>query len=84
MRIQKLYWVPQKLPQIIMYLRISVLERLCDLQYIFEVIYETLCISAEILNNTNEMESIRHMVLRLDGCSFDYAHTWSKSGFSIC
>ena len=24
------------------------------------------------------------LVLRLDGCSFDYAHTWSKSGFSIC
>ena len=22
--------------------------------------------------------------LILDGCSFDYAHTWSKSGFSIC
>ena len=21
---------------------------------------------------------------RLDGCSFDYAHTWSKSGFSFC
>ena len=24
------------------------------------------------------------MVFRLDGCSFDYAHSWSKSGFSIC
>ena len=24
------------------------------------------------------------MVFRLDGRSFDYAHTWSKSGFSIC
>ena len=24
------------------------------------------------------------MVCRLDCCSFDYAHTWSKSGFSIC
>ena len=23
------------------------------------------------------------MVFRLDGCSFDYSHTWSKSGFSI-
>ena len=25
----------------------------------------------------------RTMVFILDGCSFDYAHTWSKSGFSI-
>ena len=24
------------------------------------------------------------MVFILDGCSFHYAHTWSKSGFSIC
>ena len=24
------------------------------------------------------------MVFILDGCSFDYAHTWSKSGISIC
>ena len=24
------------------------------------------------------------MVFIIDGCSFHYAHTWSKSGFSIC
>ena len=24
------------------------------------------------------------MVFIKDGCSFHYAHTWSKSGFSIC
>ena len=24
------------------------------------------------------------MVFILDGCSFHYAHTWSKSGISIC
>ena len=26
----------------------------------------------------------RTMVFILDGCSFHYAHTWSKSGISIC
>ena len=26
---------------------------------------------------------IRCMVFRLDGCSFDYAHTWSKSAFQF-
>ena len=28
--------------------------------------------------------SLKPMVFILDGCSFHYAHTWSKSGFSIC
>ena len=28
--------------------------------------------------------SIMIMVFIFDGCSFDYAHTWSKSGISIC
>ena len=31
----------------------------------------------ELINGEN-------MVFILDGCSFDYAHTWSKSVFSIC
>ena len=30
------------------------------------------------------LERNNSMVFRLDGCSFDYAHTWSKSGFSFC
>ena len=27
---------------------------------------------------------VKPMVFILDGCSFQHAHTWSKSGISIC
>ena len=36
------------------------------------------------INYTVYDKTIISMVLILDGCSFHYAHTWSKSGFSIC
>ena len=32
----------------------------------------------------NQGTMLHVMVFILDGCSFHYAHTWSKTGFSIC
>ena len=40
--------------------------------------------SISIINELNDTTQVKNMVFIIDGCSFHYAHTWCKSGFSIC
>ena len=53
----------------------------------FFILYETLkFLIAKEKPTPNDLrtETESGMVFILDGCSFHYAHTWSKSGISIC
>ena len=54
----------------------SIFQEVLDLDWTFSK-------SRSIVVN-NRYKPYHTMVFTIDGCSFRYAHTWSKSGISIC